>query len=196
MIMAQKAFYFDMSSCIGCHACQVSCRDRNALNNVGEIFRKVDTYEGGKFPAAWFYNNSIACNHCANPACTAACPTGAMYKDEETGLVLHDDDLCIGCGACVSACPYGEPILMEKNGKTVSAKCDGCYSRVSKGENPVCVDACGMRALQFGDYSELKAAHPDAVADIKCLPDSSITIPALLIDPAKEAVAEEIAQVF
>lgn len=194
--MGQKAFYFDMTACIGCHACQVACRDRNALYNVGEIFRKVDTYEGGKFPTPFVYPLSIACNHCANPACVAKCPTGAMYKDEETGLVLHDDALCIGCGLCAQACPYGEPIMMEKEGKTVSAKCDGCYSRVMNGENPVCVDACGMRALEFGELSDIMAKHPDAVSDIKVLPSSAETTPSLFITPVAEALSEEIDQVF
>lgn len=194
--MGQKAFYFNQASCIGCHACQVACRDRNALYNVGEIFRKVDVIEGGKFPKPWVYHLSVACNHCANPACTAACPVGAMYKDEETGLVLHDDELCIGCGACAAACPYGEPIMMEKEGKCVSAKCDGCYSLVMKGENPACVDACGMRALEFGELTDLMAKHPDAVSNIKALPDSSATVPALLIDAVAEALTEEIGQIF
>lgn len=194
--MGQKAFYFDMTACIGCHACQVACRDRNALYNVGEIFRKVDTYEGGKFPTPFVYPLSIACNHCANPACVAKCPTGAMYKDEETGLVLHDDALCIGCGLCAQACPYGEPIMIEKEGKTMSAKCDGCYSRVMNGENPVCVDACGMRALEFGELSDIMAKHPDAVSDIKVLPSSAETTPSLFITPVAEALSEEIDQVF
>lgn len=194
--MAQKAFYFNMTECVGCHACQVACRDRNALYNVGEIFRKVDVCEGGKFPNPFVYHLSISCNHCGNPACTAACPTGAMYKDEETGLVLHDDEMCIGCGACVNACPYGEPIMIEKEGKKVSAKCDGCYTLVSKGMNPVCVDACGMRALEFGDLSDLMAKHPDAVSEIKVLPAASQTTPALFITPVDEALTEEVEQIF
>ena len=194
--MGQKAFYFDMTTCVGCHACQIACRDRNALYNVGEIFRKVDTYEGGKFPNPWMYPLSIACNHCANPACVANCPTGAMYKDEETGLVLHDDELCIGCGMCVQACPYGEPILMEKDGKKVSAKCDGCYTLVKQGLNPACVDACGMRALKFGELTDIMKEYPDAVSNLKCLPDSSETVPALFINPVEEAVTEEITQIF
>ena len=68
--MGQKAFYFDMKKCAGCHACEIACRDRNALYNVGELFRKVDLYEGGKFPKPWMYILSIACNHCAKPACS------------------------------------------------------------------------------------------------------------------------------
>ncbi len=194
--MGQKAFYFDMKNCVGCHACQIACRDRNALYNVGEIFRKVDSYEGGKFPKPWVYFLSIACNHCAAPACVKNCPTGAMYKDEETGLVLHDDEMCIGCGMCVQACPYGEPILMEKEGKKVSAKCDGCFSLVQKGQNPVCVDACNMRVLEFGEMADLVAAHPDAVQNIKPLPDASQTNPAFFIDPVPAALTEEIEQVF
>ena len=83
--MGQKAFYFDMKKCAGCHACEVACRDRNALYNVGELFRKVDLYEGGKYPKPWMYFLSIACNHCAKPACIANCPTGALYKRPGTG---------------------------------------------------------------------------------------------------------------
>ncbi len=194
--MGQKAFYFNMPICVGCHACQIACRDRNDLMNPGEIFRKVDTFEGGKFPNPWFYPLSIACNHCANPACVAACASGAMYKDEETGLVLHDDELCIGCGTCTEACPYQEPILIEKEGKTVAAKCDGCYTLTSKGMNPVCVDACGMRALEFGELEDLMAKYPDAVCDLECLPISDITGPSLLITPSPEAVSEDWVQKF
>ncbi len=194
--MGQKAFYYDMKKCAGCHACQVACRDRNALYNVGEIFRKVDLYEGGKYPKPWMYILSIACNHCAKPACVAKCPTGAMYKDAETGLVLHDDELCIGCGTCVEACPYHEPILMEKEGKTVAAKCDGCYTLVKEGKNPVCVDACNSRVLEFGELTDIMKAHPDAVQDIHVLPSSSETVPAFFIDATPEALTEEPTQVF
>ena len=194
--MGQKAFYFDMTTCVGCHACQVACRDRNGLYNPGEIFRKVDTYEGGKFPTPWFFPLSIACNHCAKPACVAICPTGAMYKDEETGLVLLDSALCDGCGLCTMACPYKEPILLKMDEKTVCAKCDGCYTNVKKGENPVCVDACNMRSLQFGDLEELQKEHPDAVSNLVCLPDASMTTPSLLITPLPEAIDGEVEQVF
>ncbi len=189
------AFYFDMTSCIGCKACQMACKDKNNLP-LGILYREVKSYEVGEYPMPGIYHTSLTCNHCVDPACVKNCPTGAMYKDPDTGLVLHDDEMCIGCGMCVQSCPYHEPLLMEKNGKTVSAKCDGCYTLVQKGQNPVCVDACGMRALEFGEMVDIVKAHPDAVQDIKPLPDSSETVPAFFIDPTPEALTEEIAQVF
>ena len=104
-------FYFDMTRCIGCRACQVACKDKNRLD-VGTIYRTADSYEVGTFPKVKMYSFSTSCNHCQNPACVSACPVGAMYKAED-GTVLHDDKLCIGCQACVSACPYDVPQYIE-----------------------------------------------------------------------------------
>ena len=161
--MGQMGFYFDQTACIGCKTCQIACRDKNALYKTGEIFRNVDTTEVGEFPSVRYYSTSISCNHCASPACVANCPSGAMYKDEETGVVLHDDDMCIGCETCVSACPYSEPVYMA---------------------------ACPMRALDFGDLEELKVKYgSDLVSDINGLPDSSQTTPSLLISARDAALA-------
>ena len=174
--MAQMGFYFDQTACIGCKTCQIACRDKNALYNVGEIFRTVETTEVGEFPSVRYYSTSVSCNHCASPACVANCPTGAMYKDEETGVVLHDDEMCIGCETCVSACP-------------IVRKCDSCYLLREKGESPACVAACPMRCLDFGDLEELKAKYgDDLVSDINGLPDSSETTPSLLINARDIAV--------
>lgn len=186
--MGQVGFYFDQTACIGCKTCQIACRDKNALYKTGEIFRNVDTTEAGEFPSVRYYSTSISCNHCASPACVANCPSGAMYKDEETGVVLHDDDMCIGCETCVSACPYSEPVYMEDEG--IVRKCDSCYLLREKGESPACVAACPMRALDFGDLEELKAKYgSDLVSDINGLPDSSQTTPSLLIKARDAALA-------
>ena len=75
-------FYFDMTRCIGCRACQVACKDKNNLG-VGVVLRNAQTYEVGTFPTVKMYNLSNTCNHCENPACVAACPTKAMHKAED-----------------------------------------------------------------------------------------------------------------
>ncbi len=73
------------------------------------------------------YFVSLACNHCSSPACVANCPTGAMQKDEETGIVWTDHDVCIGCKTCETACPYGAPTYGEEEGYML--KCDMCRAR-------------------------------------------------------------------
>ncbi len=180
-------FYFDMTRCVGCRACQVACKDRNNLD-TGLIFRYAKTYETGSFPDVGMYNYSGSCNHCENPACITVCPTGAMYKAED-GTVIHDDDMCIGCKACMNICPYGAPKFDEV--RAIVRKCDACASQRAKGENPVCVDACPSRALDFGEKDELIAKYgEDLVKDLPILPDSSLTNPNTLIK-AKPCALEE-----
>jgi anaerobic dimethyl sulfoxide reductase subunit B (iron-sulfur subunit) len=118
----------------------------------------------------------------------AACPTGACQKDPENGTVWRDPEVCIGCGACVSACPYEHPMLLPEG---ISGRCDGCKSFRDAGQNPVCVDACVMRALERGDIEELRAAHPDAVIDLPILPDSSQTGPNTVIQPYDATLNED-----
>jgi len=180
-------FYFDMTRCVGCRACQVACKDKNNLD-VGTILRNAKTYSVGKFPKVKTYSYSASCNHCENPACAAACPTGATYKAED-GTVVHDESLCIGCQACVAACPYGAPKYVPEKKKVT--KCDACAYLRAKGMNPACVDACPSRALEFGDLDELRAKYgDDLVSDITILPDSALTCPNVLIK-AKDIAFEE-----
>lgn len=165
-------FYFDMTRCVGCRACQVACKDKNRLD-VGTILRFAKTYETGAFPKVGMYNYAGTCNHCENAACVNVCPTGAMYKAED-GTVIHDAALCIGCQACKTACPYSVPQFVPA--ESIVRKCDACASLRAKGQNPACVDACPSRALDFGDVEELKAKYgADLVKDIAILPDSSVT---------------------
>lgn len=186
-------FYFDMTRCIGCRACQVACKDKNNLE-VGVILRNAKTYEVGSFPDVNVFNYSASCNHCVNPACVDACPTGAMYKAED-GTVRHDDELCIGCQACAAACPYGAPQYVAEINKVT--KCDACAYLRDKGQNPACVDACPNRALDFGDLDELKAKYgSDLVQDLSILPSSADTRPCVLIkakECAQSGEAKEIA---
>ena len=176
-------FYFDMSRCVACKSCQVACKDRFGLELAGPITRRVETYEGGTYPNAALYNVSIGCNHCEAPACVENCPTGAMFKSED-GIVLHDDAVCIGCQTCMGVCPYGAPQWADE--LELIVKCDTCKPLREAGMNPVCVDSCLMRALDFGDMEDLKAKYgSDLVSEVPCLPEAGATTPNLLIKPRK-----------
>lgn len=187
--MSQLGFYFDMTRCVGCRVCQIACKDRTGLDTAGSRPRRVDSYEAGDYPEARVYHLSVGCNHCEMPACATVCPTGAMFKAED-GTMRYDAELCTeGCTACVDICPYHAPQLLD-NGKI--ARCDSCFTLRENGMNPVCVDACIMRCLDFGDVEELKEKYgADLVSDLAVLPDSSMTNPNLLIKPVAEALDED-----
>ena len=172
-------FYFDMTRCIGCRACQVVCKDKNRLD-VGTLYREVHTYSVGEFPGVQAYSYSFGCNHCEDPICLKNCPTGAIYKAED-GTVIQDQSKCIGCRMCVMSCPYGQPKFIEELG--VSGKCDGCYGLRQAGGEPACVAGCPNRALEFGDIDELRAKHGEGLDDgtIAVLPSRDETQPHVLI---------------
>ena len=176
--MTQLGFYFNQEECIGCKVCQVACCDRNNLS-VETLYRTVHSFEAGSYPNAQLFHYSASCNHCADPACVKNCPTSAMYKADD-GTVVHDDSLCIGCGSCKMACPYSIPAMLDERG--IAGKCDSCKSLRDAGQNPACVDACPMRALDFGDLNELRAKYGDNLVDeLPILPSPSFTSPSLLV---------------
>lgn len=176
--MARKGFYFDATRCVDCKTCQVACKKKNNLTK-GVEYRYMNNYEVGEYPTAKLYHFSYSCNHCENPACVEGCPTGAMYKNEEDGTVQHDDDRCIGCKVCTMVCPYNIPVYLEDKG--ITGKCNACIDTRPEDGTPTCVAACPMRALEFGDFEELQAKHPDAVIEVACRPSPEITNPSTLI---------------
>lgn len=182
--MGQKGFYVNIKRCLGCYTCQVACKDYFDLD-AGEFIRHVTRYEGGQYPAPYVYSISLACGHCDRPACVEACPEGALRKDENTGLVLHDQEVCAGCRKCEEACPYGAPTYIEETGKM--RKCDGCKERVDEGEQPVCVAACRVRAIEFGDIETLKKEYPESADRIKDYPDPAQTGPNVIFRPRVES---------
>lgn len=183
--MGQKGFYVDMNQCSGCRCCQVACKETKDLP-VGVFFRRVHDFEGGVFPDVWAASLSLGCNHCDDPQCAKNCPVAAQEKQMDTGLVVQNTEMCIGCGKCVVSCPYEAPAYNPLN-DTVR-KCDGCIDLVREGGAPACVAACSTRCLKFGEVDDLRALYGDRslVSDLTCLPDSSISHPNLLIVPKKE----------
>jgi anaerobic dimethyl sulfoxide reductase subunit B (iron-sulfur subunit) len=189
--LTQLGFYINQSICIGCKACQVSCKDKNDLD-VGVNFRRVYSYEEGDYvqngraitPNIQAYYFSISCNHCDSPACLKNCPTGAIEKRPEDGVVIIKQDVCIGTKYCVQACPYGGPQYNEKLKK--SNKCNLCIDLQEKGEDPVCVATCPMRAIEFGPIDELRKKYGDT-DQIKGMPSATITQPNLVITPHRDA---------
>ena len=181
-----QGFYFNQQACIGCRTCQVACKDKNDLE-VGYLFRRVESFEVGEFPKPATFHYSGACNHCHTPACVEVCPAGATYINEEDGTVQHDDEACIGCGYCALSCPYRAPKVDRDAGRSV--KCDGCTRRVAEGGAPVCVEACPLRALDFGPIDELREKY-GAVADVPPLPDATATSPNLVLTPPAPAQAD------
>ena len=168
----------------------MACKDKNDLA-LGQVWRRVYEVTGGSWKkqgSAWkqnvfAYNLSMSCNHCEDPICAKNCPTRALWKRED-GIVQIDQELCIGCKYCSWVCPYGAPQFNPQKG--VMGKCDLCADYIDQGKNPSCVDACPMRALDFGDYDDLLQKY-GASDHIYPLPDSSITGPSICIRAHKNA---------
>ena len=187
----QYGFHVDSAKCTGCKTCQLSCKDYKDLR-ADVNFRRVYEYTGGSWQAAgdtwthsvFSYYLSISCNHCADPACTRVCPTGAMHQRDEDGLVVVNEDICIGCKSCRMACPYNAPQYDPCKGHMT--KCNGCHERLAEGMNPICVEACPLRALDFGPIDELRAIY-GALAAVAPLPDAGFTEPRIVIKPNPNA---------
>lgn len=143
-------FLIDNRKCIGCHACTTACKAENQVP-LGVNRTWVKYTEKGVFPNTRRYFQVTRCNHCANPPCVHICPVRAMYQRQD-GIVEFDSDLCIGCKACLQACPY-DAIYIDPESHT-AAKCHFCAHRTEVGLEPACVIVCPEHAIIAGDLDD------------------------------------------
>lgn len=175
--MTRYGMAIDLSRCIGCNTCAVACKVSNNLpkdvwwnvvHTEGRDFADTSkgTY-GGEMQLSWL---PVNCMHCENAVCEEVCPTGATVKRDD-GIVTVDEETCIGCKACMEACPYdvrrlienepeyylelpiGDPAAKSHKGGTVE-KCDFCAGRIDRGEKPACMELCPGRARYWGDLDD------------------------------------------
>lgn len=140
--MGRVRIHLDQGRCVCCYACVVACQDLHYdVDQEGPALRRAVRREN---EAGEIYCTSLGCMHCDNAPCLAACPTGAIRRDEETGLVQVEQSRCVGCRSCLRACPFQVPQFTAEN-KMV--KCDGCLERIRAGRLPVCVQTCPSGAL-------------------------------------------------
>jgi Fe-S-cluster-containing dehydrogenase component len=159
----QYGFVIDHRRCIGCHACTVACKAENDVP-VGSFRTWVKYVEKGRFPEVRRHFAVLRCNHCTNAPCVTICPVNALEKRKD-GIVDIDRDVCIGCRACMQACPYDAIFLNEDDGCV--EKCHYCAHRVERGLEPACVIVCPEQAIVSGDLhdpgsriAQMVAQHP------------------------------------
>jgi anaerobic dimethyl sulfoxide reductase subunit B (iron-sulfur subunit) len=177
LITTQLGFSFDLSRCSGCMACMVACFDQNDMPGNGSAFRHVSRIETGAYPSARIRFVSLACMHCGEAPCITVCPTRAIVKEQGNGIVVVNRDVCIGCHACATVCPFGAPQFPER---TTMRKCDLCVARVTAGLEPACVRTCPTKALGFGPIEKLTGQKAKAASTIivsSFLPSFVVTNP-------------------
>ena len=146
----QYGFAIDQRTCIGCHACTVACKTEHEVP-VGKFRTWVKYVESGEFPATTRDFGVMRCNHCTDAPCVNICPTGALFKRDD-GIVDFDNERCIGCKACMQACPY-DAIYLDPDTNT-AAKCNFCAHRVDAGLEPACVVVCPTHSIWVGDLDD------------------------------------------
>ncbi|MGE5841528.1 MAG: 4Fe-4S dicluster domain-containing protein [Deltaproteobacteria bacterium] len=197
--MGQKGWLIQLDKCIGCDSCSIACKSENNTRPVSSplpfkngrrflpdhvSYRWVVKKEGGVYPNPSLTFVTCACNHCQHPACMASCPvsdannpsneSNAIFKRAADGIVLINQDVCIGCKSCIQSCPYGAPQFNSKTGKV--EKCTFCVHRQEAGFLPACVTTCVGNAIQLVEnfnVNESGMNRPEGFSD------PSLTVPSV-----------------
>jgi Fe-S-cluster-containing dehydrogenase component/formate-dependent nitrite reductase membrane component NrfD len=152
--MANYGFAIDLRKCIGCHACTIACKAEHEIP-VGVNRCWVKTVEKGSFPETRRFFFPVLCNQCTDAPCVRICPTNALFKRRD-GIVDLNGDSCIGCRACMEACPYDQ-LFIDPNTRTAE-KCNFCANRVENKLLPACVIVCPTECRIFGDLDDPSSA--------------------------------------
>ncbi len=140
----------DQTRCIGCHACTTACKSEN-LVPISVTRTYVKHVDVGEFPQARRAHQVTRCNQCTHAPCVMACPTAAMFKRDD-GIVDFDKSICIGCKACMAACPYDAIFINPEDHS--AEKCNFCAHRIDMGLEPACVVVCPVEAILVGDMND------------------------------------------
>ncbi|MBA2774091.1 MAG: polysulfide reductase NrfD [Nocardioidaceae bacterium] len=147
-------FAIDQRTCIGCHACTVACKTEHQVP-VGQFRTWVKYVDQGDYPSTTRDFAVMRCNHCTDAPCVKVCPTSSLFTRDD-GIVDFDGDRCIGCKACMQACPY-DAIYIDADTHT-AAKCNYCAHRVDQGLEPACVVVCPTESIWVGDLDDPSSA--------------------------------------
>ena len=171
----------DTTKCIGCKACQVACMEWNDLRddigiNFGSYQNPADLsdrtwtlmrfseYENPKGDLEWLIRKD-GCMHCADPGCLKACPSPGAIVQYSNGIVDFQEENCIGCGNCVTGCPFDIPRISKRDHKAY--KCTLCSDRVAVGMEPACIKSCPTGALVFGTKEDMQEHAAERIEDLK-----------------------------
>jgi carbon-monoxide dehydrogenase iron sulfur subunit len=154
-----KTVFVNPERCIGCKHCQIACAVEHSVskNLYGAVFEQPTPRPRVLVAPGLYLDTSFPnkCRHCDPAPCMNVCPTGALSRDADLGIVLVDEAKCIACAMCAMVCPFDVLTFYTVGTKLAAVKCDHCIERQRVGETPACVEACKTGALVFGELNEL-----------------------------------------